>query len=265
MMTYIEDEQKFNEIQAHDLDFFLDSELINEKIYRRLLVIQQVDKSMFEPLEIFHWAYYFLYRVDIDRHPEAMIDSYFSEMESWDPYNDRYCSNLVFLTVRSILELQPKLSKRQDRFLEQISVVSGDWESYSTTFRKIVRELKSGNEISCEQAEELKEVKKQNTSLQKEVENLHEVIEELEKDDKPDGTLKVKCLLIETMLSSLGADIANIDQTKISRFAAYMLGVNEKRLYNRVIQPGIALGDYHEKEINKVNKMLSDLGLDLEL
>ena len=64
------------------------------------------------------------------------------------------------------------------------------------------------------------------------------------------------------MLDKMGAGASVNDKTKIASLAQYFFGGSYRKLYN-TIQEGIVLTNYHDKEIARVNKILSDLGLDI--
>lgn len=263
-------------IKAHDLDFFLEAADINEELYRLLLIIKRQDNSDFSPERVFHSAYYLLYQATKDSHPEAIIDTEYQTF-LFDYFKPSlYYPRLVFSVMRTLLELQPSLSIQQDRFLEQLAIRTYSYESYWLPFEKILANHKQKKEMveidfttltfrNCSgNSREIQDMAKDShdriiEELRNQISQLEEYIR-IQDTDKMGGTRKVKCLLIEVMLKELGVNIASIDQTRIARFAGYLLGIPEKKAY-KVIQPGISVGDYHDKEINTVNELLSDLGL----
>lgn len=135
------------EIECKDLDFFLEATPINEEIYRRLLTISRHDDSNIPFVEVFRWAYYFLYRITVDDHPETMLDTdYYDEMADWDESTSNYYIHLVYVVMRTLLELQPELSKKQDRSLEQLAIMTYEYGAYWVTFEKIVSDHRSKKE-----------------------------------------------------------------------------------------------------------------------
>jgi hypothetical protein len=58
----------------------------------------------------------------------------------------------------------------------------------------------------------------------------------------------------------MGKGKANNDLSAICRFVSFLTGLSEKRLYNEA-QKGIILSDYHNKEIEQANKILSTINI----
>lgn len=275
-------DNQYRFIKAHDIDFFLDAAEVNDAIYRRLLTIKHHDSTDIQPEETIHWAYYLLYRVTVDTHPETLLNSdYAFILSDYFATSSDYYSNMVLVVMRTLLELLDDISKQQDRFLEQLAIKTYSFGAYWATFDNIVsqfrqKKIKYDIDFTNLLFTEKKSEDVANTLTANVVDRSHEVGElkkriiELEEEcgrlnvDKHGGTLKVKCLLLESLLQEIGVDIHNVDQTKIARLAAYLFGVTEKKAY-KIIQPGIGVGEYHEEEIERVNKFLSDLGLAISI
>lgn len=91
-------------------------------------------------------------------------------------------------------------------------------------------------------------------------------------DDKAGGvsgnnersTNKVKTVVIYELLKKLGKGKSQNDISKICRLVAYFTDGSEQGIYNDAIE-GITLTKYHKAEIERVNKILDDLGLEITI
>ena len=78
------------------------------------------------------------------------------------------------------------------------------------------------------------------------------------------GTNKVKTVVIYELLKKLEKGKSQNDISKICRLIAYLTGGSEEGIYNDAIE-GITLTKYHKAEIERVNKIMDDLGLEITI
>ncbi len=79
-------------------------------------------------------------------------------------------------------------------------------------------------------------------------------------DDESPAYLKIRAVVIMEMLNKLGLGKAHNDLTKICKFIAIITGGGYRKIYND-FQKGIILTQHHSKQIEEINKLLSDLNL----
>ena len=82
--------------------------------------------------------------------------------------------------------------------------------------------------------------------------------------DKAKGSNKIRTVVIYELLNKLGKGKSFNDLSKICNLVAYLTGGSPRKIYNDA-QKGIQFTDYHKKELSKVNQILADLSLDIEL
>ena len=78
------------------------------------------------------------------------------------------------------------------------------------------------------------------------------------------NTNKVKTVVIYELLKKLGKGKSQNDISKICRLVSYFTDGSEQGIYNDAIE-GITLTKYHKAEIERVNKILDDLGLEITI
>lgn len=83
-------------------------------------------------------------------------------------------------------------------------------------------------------------------------------------DDKIQGSNKIRTVVICELLNKIGKGKSFNDLSKICNLAAYLTGGSPRKIYNEA-QRGIMFTDYHKKELTEVNKILSDLSLDIQI
>ncbi len=82
-----------------------------------------------------------------------------------------------------------------------------------------------------------------------------------DQNDNEDTTyLKIRAVVIMEMLNKLGLGKAHNDLTKICKFIAIIAGGGYRKIYND-FQKGIILTQHHSKQIEEINKLLSELNL----
>ena len=137
-------------------------------------------------------------------------------------------------------EIRQTLEKERDAVQEKLDNLQKEFDSLSSAY-----ESEKSYNIDLEQR--LSEKQDQDN---------------VEDTDSNDNTAKCKSVVLMKMLDKMGAGASVNDKTKIASLAQYFFGGSYRKLYN-TIQEGIVLTNYHDKEIARVNKILSDLGLDI--
>lgn len=83
-------------------------------------------------------------------------------------------------------------------------------------------------------------------------------------DEKTGATTKIRSVVIMEMLRKMQCGKANNDLTKICKLIAFLTGRSYDKIYNET-QKGIILNNYHSKEITEINKILSDLNIQISV
>lgn len=83
-------------------------------------------------------------------------------------------------------------------------------------------------------------------------------------DSKTKGNNKIRYIVLHELLKKIGKGLKEYDRTKVCDFIAYIIGGSSKKIYNDS-SAGIQLTNYHETEIKKVNKLLSDLDIEISV
>ena len=114
------------------------------------------------------------------------------------------------------------------------------------------------------QDEQLNRVKKE---LQKKIEPIQSTFgptDSNSSEETKEATIKVQSAVILEILKKINCGKAHNDLTAICRLIAFLTGKSYSKIYNEV-QKGICLTNYHNKEIEQVNKILSDLNTDISI
>lgn len=112
--------------------------------------------------------------------------------------------------------------------------------------------------------EQLNRVKKE---LLKKIEPLQNTFGHPVTDDKEeakDASIKVQSAVILEILKKIECGKAYNDLSSICRLIAFLTGKSYSKIYNEV-QKGISLSNYHNKEIEQANKILSDLNTNISI
>ena len=83
-------------------------------------------------------------------------------------------------------------------------------------------------------------------------------------EETKEATIKVQSAIILEILKKINCGKAHNDLTAICRLIAFLTGKSYSKIYNEV-QKGICLTNYHNKEIEQANKILSDLNTDISI
>jgi len=76
--------------------------------------------------------------------------------------------------------------------------------------------------------------------------------------------VKVKSVAILELLNTINAGTAHNDRTKICKLIAFLTGNSYHRIYNE-FQKGITFSDFHNQQINEINKIFSELDLQITI
>ena len=88
--------------------------------------------------------------------------------------------------------------------------------------------------------------------------------EEPETNDEKSASIKTSSIIIMEMLKLLNKGKSVNDMSTICRLIAFLTGKSYSKIYNEV-QKGICLSNYHSKEIEQANKILSDLNTNISI
>lgn len=97
--------------------------------------------------------------------------------------------------------------------------------------------------------------------------NALQTLECNEKDTnvKKDGaSIKISSIIITELLRMIDKGKSSNDLTSICRLISFLTGKSYQKIYNEV-QKGYTLTNYHEKEIEQANKILSDLNIKISI
>lgn len=82
---------------------------------------------------------------------------------------------------------------------------------------------------------------------------------------KKDGaSIKISSIIITELLRMIDKGKSSNDLTSICRLISFLTGKSYQKIYNEV-QKGYTLTNYHEKEIEQANKILSDLNIKISI
>jgi len=100
------------------------------------------------------------------------------------------------------------------------------------------------------------------------IERKIQLLLQLIENTQPDTTevaetacIKVKAITILLLLEKLQISRANHDLTKICRLIAFLTDNSYRKIYAE-LQKGIILSEYHNQQIQQINKILSELNLE---
>ena len=133
-------------------------------------------------------------------------------------------------------------------------------ELFYTDYITRYKQARNKGNIVQQLSDEIELVQKMRTLQEKKA----SVEPERNVDTPKSGTNKVKTVLLYELLKLIGKGKSQNDLSKISRLAAYMFSSTESNIYNDA-QPGIRLTKYHQKEIEKLNSLLKDLDIPIEI
>lgn len=287
--------------EIYDIDYYLNDNQLNKKLYQTLLFLQDNSENgrvniTIQPLLIFNSSYDICDLVKEEKHPENLTD------KLWDRMSQEYTNpelSVLFSVVYVILTFTASNNPNMVFFLTRIKHLIN--ESYFSVFEPLLEEelfdfpelprsfskLKSlGDKIDDLDERELfysdyitryKQSKNKGNIIQQlndEVEliqkkrqlegNKNGDVQIVESKNATKGSNKVKTAVLLELLNKIGKGKSQNDLSKICRLVAYLTGGSEAKIYNDA-QGGIQLTNYHNAEIQQVNGILKDLGLEIKL
>lgn len=287
--------------EIYDIDYYLNDNQLNKKLYQTLLFLQDNSENgrvniTIQPLLIFNSSYDICDLVKEEKHPENLTD------KLWDRMSQEYTNpelSVLFSVVYVILTFTASNNPNMVFFLTRIKHLIN--ESYFSVFEPLLEEelfdfpelpksfskLKSlGDKIDDLDERELfysdyitryKQSKNKGNIIQQlndEVEliqkkrqlegNKNGDVQIVESKNATKGSNKVKTAVLLELLNKIGKGKSQNDLSKICRLVAYLTGGSEAKIYNDA-QGGIQLTNYHNAEIQQVNGILIDLGLEIKL
>jgi len=275
------------------IDDFIDGNELNNQIYGVLMDLQDGHnvqyKLKLDIVFVFNKVYEMCHIISNTAHPEQYAPDYWNKIR-----NEQlsYETSIIFSAVYIILFIQnnPKLAHCLRRIYQKIdpsyfaafepilnnSMAYADNRTLPADFAFLKSEADKISDLSerelyyQEYQTRYKQAKNQGNILQqiedeiKFIERTRELSttdsEEIPADEENNLSGKVKYIIISELLKQMGKGKANNDLSAICRFVSFLTGLSEKRLYNEA-QKGIILSDYHSKEIEQANKLLSSLNI----
>ena len=278
-------------------DYLVDSQL-NSKLYQTLLFLQDNDDNgrkliKVNPLVVFNRVYEICDFVKTEPHPEEVASRLWQHTEEEfisDEVNVIYACvyvvlsftgsgnpNMVFFLTRlkqmvdskymsifePLLEEElndfPVLPKSFARLKSQGDKIEdlNDRELFYTEYLTRYKQAKSKGNILQQIEDEI--------SLTKRTRELTAVsVTPNVQEETTKGSNKIRTAVILELLDKLGKGKSFNDLSKICRLVAYLTGGSYDKIYNDA-QARIQFTSYHKKEIDEVNKILSDLSLGIQL
>lgn len=281
------------------IDEFLNGNELNRKLYQVLLFLQDNSDDgrvcvRLQPREIFNRVYEICEFINEEKHPEELASRLWKRMSeqfiapevsvifscvyivlSFTGSNN---PNMVFFLTRikqlidqryfrvfePLLEEElydfPQLPKSFSKLKTAGDKITdlNERELYYTNYMTRYKQAKSKGNIVQQISDEI-------SLIQRSRELSVTAGAEASTDTQATkGTNKVKTVVIYELLKKLEKGKSQNDISKICRLIAYLTGGSEEGIYNDAID-GITLTKYHKAEIERVNKILDDLGLEITI
>ncbi|MDR1756997.1 MAG: hypothetical protein LBR65_08615 [Culturomica sp.] len=100
--------------------------------------------------------------------------------------------------------------------------------------------------------------------LDRKIQLLQQPTETSEKDHQDVASIKVRSVIILELLNKLQLGTAYNDLSKICKLIAFLIGNSYNNIYNQ-LQKGIYFCQFHTKQIDEANKILSDLNTSISI
>jgi hypothetical protein len=98
----------------------------------------------------------------------------------------------------------------------------------------------------------------------KELSNIEKPAATVEKETPDVASIKVRSVVILELLKKLQLGTAHNDLTKICKLIAFLTGNSYNSIYNE-LQKGVSFSNYHKKEIQEANKLLTELNASISI
>ncbi|MBP9995321.1 MAG: hypothetical protein KBT67_10395 [bacterium] len=282
--------------KKYDIDEYLENNELNSRIYKVLLSLQdnkggniQLRRS---PLEIFNHSYSLYEKLNNEKHPENKVQPLMTKTQ--ESFLD-YETSIIFSCIYVILYFSDSMNSHIDfcmhkiknivdplyfKFFEPLLSEELSIQSLPKSFEQIKQqagEIENLNDREMFYNDILTRFKqaKSKRNIVQQIEYEIELIKKnkelintsgnIENDDEKTGaTTKIRSVVIMEMLRKMQCGKANNDLTKICKLIAFLTGRSYDKIYNET-QKGIILNNYHSKEITEINKILSDLNIQISV
>ena len=281
------------------IDDFLNENELNRKLYQVLLFLQDNSDDgricvRLQPKEIFNRVYEICEFISEEKHPEELAS------RLWKRMSEQFISpevsvifscvyivlsftgsnnpNMVFFLTRikqlidqryfkvfePLLEEElydfPQLPERFSRLKTAGDKITdlNERELYYTNYMTRYKQAKSKGNIVQQISDEISLIQRSRDL------SVTAGAEASTDNQATKGTNKVKTVVIYELLKKLEKGKSQNDISKICRLIAYLTGGSEEGIYNDAIE-GITLTKYHKAEIERVNKIMDDLGLEITI
>ena len=281
------------------IDDFLNENELNRKLYQVLLFLQDNSDDgricvRLQPKEIFNRVYEICEFISEEKHPEELAS------RLWKRMSEQFISpevSVIFSCVYIVLSFTGSNNPNMVFFLTRIKQLID--QRYFKVFEPLLEEelydfpqlpksfskLKTaGDKITDLNERELyytnymtryKQAKSKGNIVQQISDEISLIqrsrdlsvtagAEASTDNQATKGTNKVKTVVIYELLKKLEKGKSQNDISKICRLVSYLTDGSEQGIYTDAIE-GITLTKYHKAEIERVNKILDDLGLEITI
>lgn len=281
------------------IDDFLNENELNRKLYQVLLFLQDNSDDgricvRLQPKEIFNRVYEICEFISEEKHPEELASRLWKRMSeqfispevsvifscvyivlsftgSNNPYMVFFLTRIkqlidqrYFKVFEPLLEEElydfPQLPKSFSKLKTAGDKITdlNERELYYTNYMTRYKQAKSKGNIVQQISDEISLIQRSRDL------SVTAGAEDSTDNQATKGTNKVKTVVIYELLKKLEKGKSQNDISKICRLIAYLTGGSEEGIYNDAIE-GITLTKYHKAEIERVNKIMDDLGLEITI
>ena len=272
------------------IDHYIQNNDLNSRLYQVLLQFNDTETCdgnnlKKQPLEVFNHAYAICEQLQQEKHPEV------AAVQIWDHLREKFLiceTNIIFSCVYVILFFEQDKNPNMKFFLSRFryKIDAGFFQAFEPLIREeltYLTTLTDNFETLKKQANEIKDLDERELfytdyftryrqarhkgNLLQQISDEIDLIKRTKElsttdtDNNPNAAnLKLRCVLIVEMLNQMQLGKAHNDLTKISKLAALLTGSSYHNIYNQM-QKGITFSNYHQKQIEETNQILTDLNL----
>jgi hypothetical protein len=274
------------------IDEYIDNSELNSRIYDVLLRLNEckICQKQRKPLDIFHQAYAICDELQHEKHPEETVSMIWDRLRSENGF--LLCeTNIIFSCVYVILFFSGKENRNIKYCLTCIKcrIDAGYFREFeplireeltgitaqTTDFETIKVEadkIKNLNQRELFYMEYLTQYKQSHTKgdISQQISDeialirLTKELTGIENDNSHALSNKVRAVATMELLKTIGIDTAHYDLSKICRLVVLITGTGYTSMYSD-LRKGIQLTEYHNSEIDEVNKIFSDLNLSISI
>lgn len=284
--------------RLYDIDEFIADNVLNSRIYKVLLYLQDSNNNdriplRRKPIEIFNQAYFICDKLESEKHPENVVQTLVQKTS--ETFLD-YETSVIFSCVYVILSFSdtenPNITYclhriknlvQENYFSEFLPIMEEDLfmvKSLPKDFQNLKEQANSISDLNerilfyndvltrFKQSKSKGNIIQQITdeiNLIKEMQNLSNTSSNTDSEStNPEFTTKVRSVVIMELLKKMDCGKSVNDLSAICRLIAFLTNRSYEKIYNEA-QKGITLTNYHNEEITKANEILSALNTNISI